>query len=158
MINTETPAGVALGRADASFLRVGDVVEVKMTVSAGSGKYSGRPEVGGFDWIRAVVTGGASGIGLPAAQRLAREGATVAVLDRARQGPDDLAYVRADVTDDPAAEWAALEARQPQCRLVSADEVAEAIAYLASPAAGSTTGTWLAVDGGMAGLPLRPRS
>jgi 2-keto-3-deoxy-L-fuconate dehydrogenase len=61
-------------------------------------------------------------------------------------------------TDDPAAERAALEARQPHGRLVSADEVAGAIAYLASPASGSTTGTWLAVDGGMAGLRLRPRS
>jgi NAD(P)-dependent dehydrogenase (short-subunit alcohol dehydrogenase family) len=60
-----------------------------------------------------------------------------------------------DAADDPAAERAALEARQPHGRLVSADEVADAIAYLASPAAGSTTGTWLAVDGGMAGLRLR---
>jgi NAD(P)-dependent dehydrogenase (short-subunit alcohol dehydrogenase family) len=60
--------------------------------------------------------------------------------------------------DDPAAERAALEARQPHGRLVSADEVAHAVAYLASPTAGSTTGTSLAVDGGMAGLRLRPRS
>jgi NAD(P)-dependent dehydrogenase (short-subunit alcohol dehydrogenase family) len=59
---------------------------------------------------------------------------------------------------DPAAERAALEARQPQGRLVSADEVAHAVAYLASPQAGSTTGTWLAVDGGMSGLRLRPQS
>jgi 2-keto-3-deoxy-L-fuconate dehydrogenase len=59
--------------------------------------------------------------------------------------------------DDPVAERAALEARQPHGRLVSADEVADAVAYLASPRAGSTTGTALAVDGGMSGLRLRPR-
>lgn len=58
---------------------------------------------------------------------------------------------------DPAAERAALEARQPHGRLVSADEVAAAICYLASPLAGSTTGTALEVDGGMAALRLRPR-
>jgi NAD(P)-dependent dehydrogenase (short-subunit alcohol dehydrogenase family) len=57
--------------------------------------------------------------------------------------------------DDPTAERAALEARQPIGRLVTAEETAEAIAYLASPAAASTTGTVLAVDGGMHGLRLR---
>ncbi|KAB2976138.1 SDR family oxidoreductase [Streptomyces sp. SS1-1] len=56
---------------------------------------------------------------------------------------------------DPAAERAALEARQPTGRLVSAAEVAGAIAYLASPLSGATTGTALAVDGGMQGLRLR---
>lgn len=245
-----------------------------------------------FDGIRALVTGGASGIGLATAQRLARDGAKVAVLDVAEQGPAGFGYVRADVRDDaavraavssavemlggldvlvnnagigaqggveandddewhrvldvnvvgpirvtraalpelrkssspaivntcsiaataglpnrvlysaskgavlsmtlamaadliaegirvnavnpgtadtpwigrlldsapdPAAERAALEARQPHGRLVTADEVADAIAYLASPEAGSTTGTSLAVDGGMAGLRLRKR-
>ncbi|QWF78271.1 SDR family NAD(P)-dependent oxidoreductase [Amycolatopsis sp. CA-230715] len=60
-----------------------------------------------------------------------------------------------DSAADPAAERAALEARQPMGRLVSADEVANAITYLASPLSGSTTGTNLAVDGGMYGL--RPR-
>ncbi|MCW2670970.1 MAG: family oxidoreductase [Frankiales bacterium] len=60
--------------------------------------------------------------------------------------------------EDPAAERAALEARQPHGRLVSPDEVAAAIAYLASPAAGSVTGVALAVDGGMEFLRLRPRS
>ena len=39
-------------------------------------------------------------------------------------------------------------------RLVTADEVAHAIAYLASPLSGSTTGTILTVDGGMSGLRL----
>jgi 2-keto-3-deoxy-L-fuconate dehydrogenase len=60
--------------------------------------------------------------------------------------------------DDPAAERATLEARQPLGRLVSADEVAAGIAYLASPAAASVTGTALEIDGGMAGLRLRPRA
>jgi len=55
---------------------------------------------------------------------------------------------------DPAAERAALQARQPMGRLVSADEVASAISYLASPRQASTTGTILAVDGGMQGLRL----
>ena len=55
---------------------------------------------------------------------------------------------------DPAAERAALQARQPMGRLVNAQEVASAIAYLASPRQASTTGTILAVDGGMQGLRL----
>ncbi|MGI8414879.1 MAG: SDR family NAD(P)-dependent oxidoreductase [Nakamurella sp.] len=58
---------------------------------------------------------------------------------------------------DPAAERAALNARQPHGRLVSADEVAGAVAYLASPLSGSTTGVGLAVDGGMQELRLRPQ-
>ncbi|MEI9907173.1 MAG: SDR family oxidoreductase [Actinomycetota bacterium] len=53
---------------------------------------------------------------------------------------------------DPAKERAALESRQPLGRLVSADEVARAILYLASPLQSSTTGTVLPVDGGMFGL------
>ncbi|MGW6963288.1 SDR family NAD(P)-dependent oxidoreductase [Streptomyces zaomyceticus] len=60
-----------------------------------------------------------------------------------------------DAAADPEAERAALSARQPTGRLVDADEVAAAVAYLASPAAASVTGTALAVDGGMAGLRLR---
>jgi 2-keto-3-deoxy-L-fuconate dehydrogenase len=61
-----------------------------------------------------------------------------------------------DAAPDPRAERAALEARQPLGRMVSATEVADAIAYLASPRAASTTGTVLTVDGGMAGLRVRP--
>jgi len=59
-----------------------------------------------------------------------------------------------DAADDPRAEQAALVARQPMGRLVSTAEVANAIAYLASPLAASTTGTLLAVDGGLTGLRL----
>lgn len=56
---------------------------------------------------------------------------------------------------DSEAERAALEARQPHGRLVTAEEVAGAVAYLASPSAGSTTGVCLAVDGGMNDLRVR---
>jgi 2-keto-3-deoxy-L-fuconate dehydrogenase len=62
-----------------------------------------------------------------------------------------------DRADDPAAERAALEARQPHGRLVTPEEVALAVAYLAGPRSGSTTGTAIAVDGGMQDLRLRPR-
>ncbi|MFZ0087921.1 MAG: SDR family oxidoreductase [Solirubrobacteraceae bacterium] len=72
-------------------------------------------------------------------------------------GTADTPWVRRllDAADDPDQERTALEARQPLGRLVSADEVAHAIVALASPTASATTGTALAVDGGMAGLRLR---
>ncbi len=57
-------------------------------------------------------------------------------------------------TADPEGERSRLEARQPIGRLVSAAEVAHAISYLAHPKSLSTTGTILAVDGGMASLRL----
>ncbi len=49
---------------------------------------------------------------------------------------------------DPSAARATLVARQPIGRLGTAEEVAAAILYLASPAAGYTTGTALQIDGG----------
>lgn len=58
--------------------------------------------------------------------------------------------------DDPAKERAYLEQRQPHGRLVTAQEIAHAIVYLANPLAGSTTGTELAVDGGFTGLRVPP--
>lgn len=57
--------------------------------------------------------------------------------------------------DDPAAELEALNQRQPIRRLISAEEVAQSVCYLASPKQASTTGTILAVDGGMDTLRLR---
>jgi 2-keto-3-deoxy-L-fuconate dehydrogenase len=57
--------------------------------------------------------------------------------------------------EDSDAERAALEARQPMGRLISAEEVAEAIVYLGTSS--GTTGTALHVDGGMQGLRLRPK-
>ncbi|MEV0565032.1 SDR family oxidoreductase [Dactylosporangium sp. NPDC050588] len=84
-----------------------------------------------------------------------REGIRVCCVN---PGTADTPWVRRllDQAADPAAELAALKARQPTGRLVSAEEVAHAIAYLASPLAGATTGTVLSVDGGMHGLRLRP--
>jgi 2-keto-3-deoxy-L-fuconate dehydrogenase len=63
-----------------------------------------------------------------------------------------------DAAADPEGERARLEARQPTGRLVTADEVAGAIVHLADPRSGATTGTVLAVDGGMYGLRLAPRT
>ncbi|MER7002011.1 SDR family oxidoreductase [Dactylosporangium sp. NPDC000555] len=85
-----------------------------------------------------------------------REGIRVCCVN---PGTADTPWVRRllDQAEDPQAELSALNARQPTGRLVSAEEVAHAIAYLASPLAGATTGTVLSVDGGMHGLRLRAR-
>jgi NAD(P)-dependent dehydrogenase (short-subunit alcohol dehydrogenase family) len=58
--------------------------------------------------------------------------------------------------DDPAAERAALDSRQATGRMVTPEEVAGGILYLASPLSGSTTGTALDVDGGIHHLRIRP--
>ena len=55
---------------------------------------------------------------------------------------------------DPAAQRQVYNERQPTGFMVSAQEVAEAVLYLAHPAARSTVGTVLTVDGGMASLRL----
>ncbi|GAA1969463.1 hypothetical protein GCM10009776_35700 [Microbacterium deminutum] len=56
--------------------------------------------------------------------------------------------------EDPETAASNLRARQPMGRLVTAAEVANAIAYLASPNSSSTTGTLLGVYGGVAGVRL----
>lgn len=55
-------------------------------------------------------------------------------------------------SDAPEETAANLRARQPMGRLVTAEEIAFAIANLASPRAASTTGTVLTVDGGLTTL------
>ncbi len=59
-----------------------------------------------------------------------------------------------DQAPDAAAAARALRARQPMGRLVTPAEVANSVVYLASPLSSSTTGTLLAVDGGMGGIRL----
>lgn len=57
--------------------------------------------------------------------------------------------------ENPVAERAELDARQATGRMVTTQEVASAVLYLASPDSGSTTGTALEVDGGVTHLRMR---
>lgn len=56
--------------------------------------------------------------------------------------------------DDANAAAESLRRRQPMGRLVTPEEIAHTIAFLASPAAQSTTGSLVTVDGGIAGIRL----
>jgi NAD(P)-dependent dehydrogenase (short-subunit alcohol dehydrogenase family) len=94
-----------------------------------------------------------------AVEGLTRAMAADLIPDRVRvnavaPGTADTPWVQRLLTqaEDRDAAYAALVARQPIGRLVSADEIAHAICYLASPLSGSTTGTVLSVDGGVASL------
>jgi 3-oxoacyl-[acyl-carrier protein] reductase len=59
-------------------------------------------------------------------------------------------FIATDMTDGlPEAQKTALLAQIPLARLGSAEEVAHAVAFLASPLAGYVTGTELHVNGGM---------
>ncbi|WP_226781157.1 SDR family NAD(P)-dependent oxidoreductase [Oceaniglobus trochenteri] len=57
--------------------------------------------------------------------------------------------------DHPAALRASLDARQPTGKMLDPAEIGHAVVYLASPAARSTTGTTIEVDGGMGTIRLR---
>lgn len=65
-------------------------------------------------------------------------------------GPTDTPLLRSDIeaSADPQAALELYESFQAHGRLVTSAEVAEAVAYLLSPGAGSTIGTALVVDGG----------
>jgi 2-keto-3-deoxy-L-fuconate dehydrogenase len=60
-----------------------------------------------------------------------------------------------EAAPDSAGERARLEGRQPHGRLIAADEVADAITYLANPLAQSTNGVVLSVDAGIQSLHVR---
>jgi NAD(P)-dependent dehydrogenase (short-subunit alcohol dehydrogenase family) len=57
-----------------------------------------------------------------------------------------------DAAPDPDAARRNLVARQPVGRLGTAEEIAEAIVYLAAPSSGYVTGTALMIDGGTSGF------
>ncbi len=69
-------------------------------------------------------------------------------------GTADTPWVRRILaaSEDPEATSANLRGRQPMGRLVTAEEIAFAIANLGSPRSASTTGTVLTVDGGLTTL------
>jgi NAD(P)-dependent dehydrogenase (short-subunit alcohol dehydrogenase family) len=65
-------------------------------------------------------------------------------------GPTDTPLLRSwfEAADDPIAERARYETAQVHGRVVTPEEIADAIAYLASAAAASTLGAALVIDGG----------
>jgi 2-keto-3-deoxy-L-fuconate dehydrogenase len=103
--------------------------------------------------VYAASKGAVSALTLAMAADHVREGIRV---NAVTPGTADTPWVGRllDAAADPDAAASALRARQPMGRLVTAAEVANAIVYLASPNSSSTTGTLLAVDGGMDGLRL----
>ena len=103
--------------------------------------------------LYAATKGAVLALTLAMAADHVREGIRVNAVAPGTADTPWVARLLADAADAAAAA-AALRARQPIGRLVTAEEVAHAIAYLASPLSGSTTGTVLGVDGGMAALRL----
>ncbi|WP_395153688.1 SDR family NAD(P)-dependent oxidoreductase [Ilumatobacter sp.] len=131
------------------FLRNSDHAAVVNTGSIAG--WAGLPQRA----LYSATKGAVHALTLAMAADYAREGIRV---NAVAPGTADTPWVGRllDQADDPIAEREALNARQPIGRLVSSNEVAAAICYLASPASASTTGTILGVDGGMLGLRTRP--
>jgi NAD(P)-dependent dehydrogenase (short-subunit alcohol dehydrogenase family) len=82
-----------------------------------------------FPGKTAVVTGGANGIGLAAAQTLAAAGASVWIFDLERERPGDVAAgfggrgCAADVTDPASLDWAFAQTGPPDVVVVNAGTV-----------------------------------
>ncbi|CAM3926389.1 SDR family NAD(P)-dependent oxidoreductase [Isoptericola cucumis] len=140
---------VRVTRAALDHLRASEHAAVVNTASIAS--WSGLPSRA----LYSASKGAVQALTLAMAADHVREGIRVTCVN---PGTVDTPWVGRllDAADDPAAERAALEARQPTGKLVSPEAVAHAVCYLASPLATATTGTALAVDGGMHDLRVRP--
>ena len=124
-----------------------------------------------LDGHTALVTGGSKGIGRGIALELAREGARVAISYR-RDGPEvqetiaalaemgrPALAVAADVRRADQVRAMVEEAEQeanPSGRIGTPQDIASAVAFLASPAAGWINGQNLIVDGGLTTLSAQP--
>jgi 2-keto-3-deoxy-L-fuconate dehydrogenase len=164
--------GTVVDSADEEWLRVLDVNVIGMArVSRAVWPHlvaSGRAAIVNVASIAAsaglpqrAVYSASKGAVLALTRAMAADGITEGIrVNAVSPGTADTPWVRRLLATaaDPDVERQALAARQPHGRLVSAEEVAGAVLYLASPRSGSTTGADLAVDGGMSGLRLRPRA
>jgi len=113
--------------------RYGRIVNITSVVGA-----SGNPGQANYDAAKAGVAGMTRAL----ARELGSRGVTVNCV-----APG---FIATDMTHSlPEAQKAALLATIPLGRLGSAEEIAHAVAYLASPGAGYVTGTELHVNGGM---------
>ena len=113
--------------------RYGRIVNITSVVGA-----SGNPGQANY----AAAKAGVAGMTRALARELGSRGITVNCV-----APG---FIATDMTHSlPEAQKAALLASIPLGRLGSAEEIAHAVAYLASPGAGYVTGTELHVNGGM---------
>ena len=113
--------------------RYGRIVSITSVVGA-----SGNPGQANY----AAAKAGVAGMTRALARELGSRGVTVNCV-----APG---FIATDMTSSlPEAQKAALLQQIPLGRLGSADEVAHAVAFLASPQAGYITGTELHVNGGM---------